>query len=248
MLNAIIVDDERHCRDALENLVAKHRSFLDLKSSVSTVSAAIEAIETFGPDVVFLDVHLQNETGFDLLKQLDRIDFYIIFTTAYEAYAVNAFKYSAFDYLLKPIDPDEFQETLNRLRDRRNEENHAKKLEVLFHNFEARFDGVKKIAIPTVKDFTFLNVSDVVRCESDGNYTHIFTARGKKLTSTRTLKYFEEFLGDVQFFRIHKSHYVNLAHVEKYIKGKGGYVVMSDGARLEVAVRRKDDFLRRLGN
>lgn len=248
MLNAIIVDDERHCRDSLEKLLAQHRSFIDLKAAVETVDEAVEAIETLSPDVVFLDVHLQNETGFDLLKRLGRIDFYIIFTTAYEAYAVNAFKYSAFDYLLKPIDPNEFGETVNRLRDRRNEEDYSKKLEVLFHNFESRIEGIKKIAIPTVKDFTFLNISDVIRCESDGNYTHIFTVKGKKLTSTRTLKYFEDLIGDVQFFRIHKSHYVNLGHVEKYIKGKGGYVVMSDRATLEVAVRRKEEFLRRLGN
>ncbi|PKA99458.1 LytTR family two component transcriptional regulator [Flavobacteriaceae bacterium MAR_2009_75] len=246
MLKAIIVDDEQHCIEALERLIIQNKVDIDLKASVSEVKEAIKAIELYDPDVIFLDVHLRNGTGFDLLKQLGNIDFYIVFTTAYEEYAVNAFKYSAFDYLLKPIDPEEFQETIKRLQEKRNEESHSKRLEVLFHNFQSNFEGIKKIAIPTIRDYTFLNIPDIVRCESDGNYTKIFALKGKKLTSTRTLKYFEDFLGDIQFFRIHKSHYVNLTHVEKYIKGKGGYVVMSDGTTLEVAVRRKEEFLKRL--
>lgn len=246
MLKAIIVDDEQHCIEALERLILQNKVDIDLKASVSEVEEAIKAIELYDPDVVFLDVHLRNGTGFDLLKQLGHIDFYIVFTTAYEEYAVNAFKYSAFDYLLKPMDPEEFKETINRLQEKRNEESHSKRLEVLFHNFQNKFEGIKKIAIPTIRDYTFLNIPDIVRCESDGNYTKIFSLKGRKLTSTRTLKYFEDFLGDIQFFRIHKSHYVNLTHVEKYIKGKGGYVVMSDGTTLEVAVRRKEEFLKRL--
>ncbi|AYN67102.1 DNA-binding response regulator [Euzebyella marina] len=248
MLKAIIVDDEKHCQDALIQLLENYSATIELVKTVESVEAAQKAINDYEPDVVFLDVHLRNETGFDLLRQLPFIDFYIVFTTAFEEYAVNAFKYSAFDYLLKPIDSIEFNETMGRLLEKKNQENNSKRLEVLFHNFESNLGGMKKIAIPTLKDYTFLKIPEIIRCESDGNYTQIFSVNGKRLTATRTLKYFEGFLDSMQFFRIHKSHFVNLSHVEKYIKGKGGYVVMSDGTTLEVAVRRKEEFLQRFSN
>lgn len=248
MLTAIIVDDEKHCQEALQRILKKYQGQIELIGTTHSVVGGQRMIEELDPDVVFLDVHLKEETGFDLLKRLSEVDFFVVFTTAYEEYAVNAFKYSAFDYLLKPIDPDELYETIQRMVDKKSDQHNAKKLEALFHNFENKLEGMRKIAIPTLKDYTFLNIPEIVRCESDGNYTQIFSLNGKKITSTRTLKYFEDFLGNGSFFRIHKSHFVNLVHVEKYIKGKGGYVVMSDGTTLEVAVRRKEEFLRRFGN
>lgn len=248
MMKAIIVDDEKHCQDALIQLVSQYGSGIQLVGVVASVTEAKAAIYTHEPDVIFLDVHLNGETGFDLLKELAHIDFYVVFTTAFEEYAVKAFKFSAFDYLLKPIDYEEFKETVERLMNKQNKDSHAKRLEVLVHNFENKVVGVKKIAVPTLKDYIFLNVPEIIRCESDGNYTNIFSVHGKRLTSSKTLKYFEGFLNGNQFFRIHKSHFVNLSHVEKYIKGKGGYVVMSDGAKIEVAVRRKEEFLKHFSN
>ena len=245
MIKAIVVDDEQHCIDRIAHLLSHYKETVELAAVCGSNKQAMARIKQIKPDVVFLDVQLQGETGFDLLNKLKTVDFEIIFTTAYENHAIKAFRFSALDFLLKPIDEDEFREALYRLKEKNKKKDGEKRLEVLFHNFENRQEGMKKIAIPTLKDFTFLNIPDIIRCESDGNYTQIFSLGNKRLTSTKTLKYFEDFLGDTKFFRIHKSHYINLSHVDKYIKGKGGHVVMSDGTKLEVAIRRKEEFIRR---
>ena len=246
MLKALIVDDEQHCIDRIAYLLKEYREIIELSAASFGISEAKAQIKKIRPDVIFLDVHLEGETGFDFLNELDKVDFEIIFTTAYENQAVRAFRFSALDFLLKPIDKEEFQEAIGRLMEKTQKKDSSKRLEILFHNFQEKMDSAKKIAIPTLKDFTFLNIPDIIRCESDGNYTQIFYRPNKRLISTKTLKYYEEFLGGIQFFRIHKSHYINLSHVDKYIKGTGGHVVMSDGSKLEVAIRRKDAFLKRL--
>ena len=194
----------------------------------------------------FLDVHLQGDTGFNLLSQLSVIDFEVVFTTAFDTHAVEAFRFSALDYLLKPIDKDEFGNTIERLKEKDGLKDASKKLEVLFHNFENKVGRLKKLAVPTLEGLTFINVDEIVRCQSDVNYTNIFLSSEKKLTATKTLKYFEEILGHDEFFRVHKSHYINLSFIDKYKKGKGGYVQMSDGTHVEVAVRRKEEFLKKL--
>ncbi|WP_411031729.1 LytR/AlgR family response regulator transcription factor [Spongiimicrobium sp. 3-5] len=246
MLKAIIVDDEQHCIDRIMQLLSGYQETLTLAGSGNTVSEALKLINSERPDVVFLDVHLNDETGFDLLRKLISIDFEIVFTTAYDKYAVEAFRFSALDYLLKPVDAIEFEETITRIREKTGLKDTTKKIEALFHNFEHKVKRSKKIIVPTLDGLILLTTNDIIRCQSDGNYTNIFHVGDKKITATKTLKHFEELLGEDYFFRIHKSHFINMAFVEKYLKGKGGYVLMADGSHIEVAVRRKEEFLKKL--
>jgi len=246
MLRAIIVDDEQHCTDRLTKLLSKYSDKLDIVGSCDTVLTAKQAIEKWQPDVVFLDVQLHDMTGFDLLTQLKEVSFEIVFTTAYNSYAVKAFRSSALDYLLKPVDADEFDETIQKIIEKTDQKDTSKKIETLFYNFEHKVNGVKKIAIPALDGHSFVKIDDIIRCKSDGNYTDIFLISKRKITATRTLKYFEELLDGPQFFRAHKSHYINMGFVEKYVKGKGGHVQMADGASIEIAVRRREEFLKKL--
>jgi two-component system LytT family response regulator len=245
MLKAIIIDDEQHCTDRLNTLLSKYSSIC-LVGTCTTVKEATTAIESLRPDVIFLDVHLHEETAFDLLKQLSTIDFEIIFTTAFDSYAVDAFKFSALDYLLKPIDNEDFNNAIEKLQKKTTLKEVSKKVEVLIHNLEDKTEDLKKIAISTPDGLTFVEVASIIRCQSDSNYTHIFLKGNKKITTAKTLKHFETLLEPFRFFRIHNSYLINLSFVEKYMKGKGGYVIMSDRTHLEVATRRKDAFLKKL--
>lgn len=246
MLKAIIVDDEQHCTDRLTKLLTKYSDTLMITASCSDFDMAKEAIERLKPDIVFLDIQLHDKTGFDLLAQLVKVNFEIVFTTAYDTYAVEAFRFSALDYLLKPLDEDEFEETIQKIIEKTDQKETSKKLETLFYNFEHKVNGKKKLAIPTLDGHSFIKVDEIIRCQSDGNYTDIFLISKRKITATRTLKYFEELLDGPQFFRAHKSHYINMSYVEKHIKGKSSHVQMADGASVEIAVRRRDEFLKKL--
>ncbi|MCF6349199.1 MAG: LytTR family DNA-binding domain-containing protein [Flavobacteriaceae bacterium] len=248
MLKAIIIDDEQHCVDRICKLLNKYNNDLDIIKVCTNLDDAKTSIESIEVDVIFLDVHLHEQTGFDLLKQLSNIDFEIIFTTAYDSYAVDAFKFSALDYLLKPIDEDDLSLTIEKLKKKTSLKDVSKKVEVLFHNLDDKKNQVKKIAVPTLEGLTFIKVSDIIRCQSDINYTHIFLEGNKKITVAKTLKHFEDLLDQYNFFRTHQSHLINLSYIDKYVKGKGGYVLMSDGTHIEVAVRRKDAFLKQLSN
>lgn len=247
MLKALLIDDEAHCVERIKKLLIPYENTLQLLGVFTTVSEGITAIETLEPDVVFLDIQIHDQTGFELLDQLKNINFEVIFTTAHNNYAINAFKYSALDYLLKPITKADFDAALEKLQQKNSLEETANKLTVLFHNLTAQTDGLKKMAIPTLEGFVFAEISEIIRCESDGNYTHIILKNSEKITASKTLKYFEDVLPTRNFFRIHKSHLINLNYVEKYLKGKGGYVHMNDGKDIEVAVRRKESFLQKLG-
>ncbi|MEM9001843.1 MAG: response regulator [Bacteroidota bacterium] len=161
MIKTIIVDDEEHCTDSLMRLINASGDALFVVAKCTSVRQAKDAIVTLNPDVVFLDVHLENETGFELLEQLPKIDFELIFTTAFDTYAVEAFRFSALDYLLKPIAASDFATTITKIKQKIGLKDTAKKLEILFHNFEERTDGLKKIAVPTVDGITFLSILDI---------------------------------------------------------------------------------------
>ncbi|WP_339918418.1 LytTR family DNA-binding domain-containing protein [Yeosuana marina] len=246
MLKAIIIDDEQHCVDRISKLLCKHNNTIDLVGISTTIEDAKTSIESMLPDVIFLDVHIHDKTGFDLLKQFSNIDCEIIFTTAYDRYAVDAFKFSALDYLLKPIDENEFCLAIEKIKKKASLKDISKKVEVLIHNLENKNQLLRKIAVSTSEGLTFVEVANIVRCQSDINYTHFFLKDKRKITVAKTIKHFENLLEQHNFFRIHKSHLINLSFVEKYLKGKGGYVLMSDKTHIDVAVRRKDAFLKKL--
>ncbi|GHC43254.1 LytR/AlgR family response regulator transcription factor [Ulvibacter litoralis] len=246
MLKALLIDDEAHCAERIKKLLVPYESTIQLLGTYTTVDDGIKAIEAVQPDVVFLDIQIHDQTGFDLLDKLATIPFEVIFTTAHNNYAIDAFKYSALDYLLKPITKIDFDAAVLKFQKKNSLEETTNKLKVLFHNLSTQTEGLKKMAIPTLDGFVFVAISEIIRCESDGNYTHITLKNGEHLTASKTLKHFEDVLPTLNFFRIHKSHLINLNYVEKYLKGKGGYVQMNDGKNIEVAVRRKEGFLQKL--
>ena len=247
MITAIIIDDEQHCIERLSYLLAQHhKNTIQLLSSFTSAEKGTKAIEELQPDLVFLDVQLGDQTGFDVLKHFDKFGFAVIFTTAFEKYAIQAIKFSAVDYLLKPVDADDLKDAVDKLKTKIFKDNISRKFDVLFHNIKHKDAGSKRISIPTVNGFEFLSVSDIIRCESNINYTTLFLKNEPKITVAKTLKEFEELLTDYNFFRVHNSHLINLTCIKRYNKGKGGFVCMSDNSEIEVSTRRRDEFLKRL--
>src|SRR5690606_9913019 len=216
---------------------------LQIVEAYKTIADAIKGVEIHNPDLVFLDVQINNDTGFDFLKQLNGVPFEVIFTTAFEGFAVQAFKFSAVDYLLKPIDEDDFNLAIAKVNQKLETKDFSKKVNSLLNNISKK-DNLKKITIPTAEGLEFLEVSDIIRCEADVNYTTIFTVDRKKIVVSKTLKFFETLLFNCNFFRIHNSHLINLDYIKKYTKGKGGFVTLTDNSTIEVSTRRKDEFLK----
>lgn len=242
-LKVIIVDDEKASADRLLKLLTPYEGLV-IAAVFETVETAVNGIRNENPDVVFLDVHLHDKTGFDLLSKLETITFETIFTTAHDYYAVEAFKFSAIDYLLKPLDSGDLERSIKRLQERTQNKSLNARVETLFHNLRDREN--KTIAIPTQEGLTFLNVNDIIRCHSDTNYTRIYVKEAPPLIVSKSLKQFEELLASRGFFRVHHSSLINLNLIRKYIKGKGGVAVMADSSEIEVSVRRKDAFLKEL--
>jgi len=247
MIDAIIIDDEAHCTEHLTALLSTWcGSMIRVAGSAGTVEEGWRMILDRQPQLLFLDIQLRNETSFDLLNRFPVINFDIIFVTAYEKYAIRAFKFSAIDYLLKPVDPDDLRQAVARLQQKRSKEESAQRFETLFYNLKNGPGLPRRISVPTVKGLEFLPVQDIIRCESHINYTSIFLANGQKFTVARTLKEFEELLEEHNFYRVHNSHLINLAWIRSYNKGKGGSVSMTDNTEIEVSTRRKDELLKRL--
>ncbi len=242
MFKAVIIDDESKARNALKNLIEKHCSNIAVVAEADCVKAGVDIIKEYEPDIAFLDVQMPDGTGFDLLEQIGDIDFKIIFASAYDKFAIQAFRFSAIDYLLKPVEPEMLIEACSRLTGDSKISEINKKLEVLLNNR----NSFEKIALPTLDGINFVKIKDIIRCESDNNYTNIFLNDGRKYIVSKTLKEFDEMLTPFNFFRIHKSHLINLNYLQKYNKGEGGYVIMEDGSELEVSRRRKEDFIRAL--
>lgn len=249
MIKAIIIDDEEHCIDRLAGLVERYcKETLELVGSFRTVDDGLKAIRLLQPQLVFLDVQIQNKTGFDLLLEIREKHFEVIFTTAYEKYAVQAFRFSAIDYLLKPVNQEDLVEAVGKLSLKKPADELSRKLETLLDNMEQlkQYTPPKKIIVPTIKGFELLPVIDIIRCQSDINYTTIFMKDRQKLVVAKTLKEFEDMLEEYNFFRVHNSHLINLAYVKSYNKGKGGSVLMIDNSEIDVSTRRKNDLLRKL--
>lgn len=241
MLRAIIVEDEPLSRKLFETMLNTFGN-VDVVASADSVSSGFDAILSFKPDLVFLDIEMNNETAFDLLEKFPKITFDIIFTTAHEHYALKAIKFSAIDYLLKPIDLNDLHSAIEKVENRKFKDNITKNLEVLMHNIKSQ-QHEQQIALATSEGLIFVNVADIVLCISDGPYTTFHLKKGDNIMTSRNLKEYEELLSEHRFFRIHKSYLVNLNEIKRYIRGEGGQVVMSNGITVDVSKRRKESFL-----
>ena len=248
MIKAIIVDDELGARESLSKMIEKNCKNIEVIAKADSMKSAYDAISSLHPDLVFLDIEMPNGNAFDLLEKFKEIDFNIIFTTAYDHYAIKAIKFSAVDYILKPIDPEELIVAVKRFDERMGGKvSLDKQFKTLLSNVRPE-NKLKKVGIPDGDGLIFINLSDIIRCDSDGNYTFFILTSGKKIIASRTLGEYEQMFADDNFFRIHRSHLINLEHVKKYIKGEGGYVVMTDNSQVEVSRRNKNDFLEKLSH
>jgi two-component system LytT family response regulator len=249
MLRAIIVEDELNSQELLKEIIEEYCEGVTVVDTAQGVKEALEKIEKHQPELLLLDIELSDGDGFQVLEQAGEIDFDVIFTTAYDQYAIKAFKFAATDYILKPVDIEELQEAVKRIVDKHKnpEENPSnEQLQSLINNIRNLQQPFKRIVLPTSNGFTVVDPKDIIRCESDRNYTFIFLTDGRKILVSRTIKEYDEMLTDYNFFRIHQSHLINLAFLKNYTRGRGGYVELTDGTTLDVSARRKSDFLRRL--
>jgi two-component system, LytTR family, response regulator len=242
MLKSVIVDDEPKCRENLQIVLQDFVSNVTVEALCGNIDDAIAAIHRVKPDIVFLDIEMQQETGFDLLNKLDEINFEVIFITAYSEYAIKAIKFSAIDYLLKPIDIEELKDAVLRVAQKR-EGRISKRLQILRDNLSASTKEKLRIGLPTAHGIIFTGIENILYCEASSNYTILYTADGKEYVASKTLKEYEDLLSEYNFFRIHHSYLVNIGAVKKYVKGDGGYVILKNDISLDVSKRKKVDFL-----
>ncbi len=244
VIKAVIVDDVARARKTLNEDLATYCPSIEVIAEADGVVSGAKCIKQAKPDVVFLDIQMNDGSGFDLLEILGEVPCKIIFTTASDAFAIKAFKFSAIDYLLKPIDPDELMAAVEKLEAESN--NHPQSLELLKESVQGTA-ALKRIALNTQEKIHITPIADIVRCESNVNYTMFYFTNGKKLLVTKTLKEFDAMLNDHQFVRVHQSHLINAAYLKEYVKIDGGYLVMSDGSEVPVSTRKRNVVMELIG-
>ncbi len=238
-MRVIIIDDEEKARITLANYIKTYCPEIDIAAEAESVETGFQAINLHKPDVVFLDIMLSDGSGFNLLKRFKQIDFKIIFVTSYSQYAIKAFRYSAFDYLLKPIDIDELLTVIERLK-LLTAADSAVKLDFLENTMNHPEGTLKKIVLATHNNLYVVDLDDIICCDAEDNYTMFYLANETRILVPRTLKDFEEILHDHHFFRTHKSHLVNFKFITRYTNEDGGCVVLKNGKMIPVSVRKKD--------
>ena len=245
MIKAIIIDDEIHCRKTLGMLLKEYCPGVQVMEQCSDAESGLAAIQRLKPDLVFLDIEMPNMNGFEMLEKLPEIHFEIIFTTSYDQYAIKAFRFSALDYLLKPVGREELQRAVEKVA-QRLQFPLPQQLEILLQKLHQPASSIQKIALPTMEGLQMIAVSSIISCASDSNYTLFFLKNKQKLIVSRPLKEIEEMLEDYSFLRVHNSYLVNLNEIDKYVKGEGGYLVMTDGSNIDVSRSKKEILLNKL--
>lgn len=242
MLRAIVIDDIEAIRKKNIELIKKHCLNVTILAEADGVESGVSAIKQYLPDLVFLDVEMKDGTGFDVLQKLKPINFKVIFVTGHEAFATKAFRYSALDYLLKPLNPLDLIEAVHKATNSIDKELLELKFNTLFTNLE-RPKNLQKIVLKTFDKIFSLNIQDIVRCESEKNYTTFYLLDGQKLLISNTLKEYDTLLCPMGFFRSHQSHLINMAYFDYFSKAEGGTIMMKDKSAIPLAVRKKEDFL-----
>ncbi len=244
MIRAIVIDDEQDARDGLKLMVEKFCPEVSLIALCESPEIGLEKISELQPNLVFLDVQMPRLSGFDLLETIDTINFDVIFVTAFDKYAIKAIKFSALDYLLKPIEVDDLVSAVQRVKEK--QQSKTSHFKSLLSNVRQNSQKLERLAIPSDNEIILQKVADIVYCEASSNYTILHLANDKKITVSKTLKDFENILPETDFCRIHHATLVNLAHVTKYVKGEGGYVLVTGRRHLDVSRRKKEAFLQAL--
>lgn len=242
MLRTIIIDDEDHIRHSLKKLVTTYCPNIKVVAFAEGVKTGLETIKKHRPDLILLDIKMDDGTGFDLLNNLQPIDFKLIFITAYDQYAIKAFKFSALDYILKPVDPDVLVRAVNKAEKLILKELNTQ-LGALENNMQTDDTTKKKIILKTFDNIYLIKIQDIGYCESNDNYTNFHLINGNEILVSNTLKEYDEMLNEYGFFRVHKSFLINLIHVERFEKSDGGYIILSDESKIPVASRKREQLL-----
>ncbi len=242
MVRVLIIDDEHHARDTLINILGRHCPEVKVIGQAEGVMSGLVAIRELQPELVLLDIQMKDGTGFDLLSALPVIDFRIIFVTAFGKYALQAFKFSAVDYLLKPVNPAQLVEAVERAGNMIME-HFRMQTRVLEENLKTISNNNKKIIIKTAESIHLLEIKNIICCESDSCYTTIYTSDKETIIVSKTLKDYEDMLGDCGFYRVHKSNLINLVHIKRFERHDGGYVILTNNIRIPVASRKRDELI-----
>jgi len=242
LLRTLIIDDEVLMRQTMEKLVHEHCPNVKLLAKAESVKSGVEAIRKYHPDLVLLDIKMDDGSGFDLLKQLEPIDFKVIFVTAYDEYAIKAIKFSALDYLLKPVDPDDLTKAINKAEKLVVKELNTQ-LGVLKDNMQSGNISSKKIILKTFDNIHLVKMVDIIYCESYDNYTNFHLQDNNKILVSNTLKEYEEMLSEYGFFRVHKSFLINLAHIVRFEKSEGGSIILTNKKMVPVSSRKREQLL-----
>jgi two-component system LytT family response regulator len=241
MINAVIIDDEQNNIDNLQVLLSQHCPQVNVIGIALTSSEGERLITENSPDLVFLDIQMPAKNGFELLKSLDHLDFGIIFVTAYDQYGIQAIKFSAIDYLLKPVDPDELKVAVLKAAEKATKRNQNLQLENLIRFLKQEHQkSTHRIALQSAKETRFIETEIIVRCESSNNYTTFFLLNGEKLMTSRPIFEYEQMLREYGFIRTHQSHLVNKKHIRSWVKEDGGYLLMNDHSQVPVSRNKKE--------
>lgn len=242
MIKAIIIDDETNNQELIVNLLKSYCENVEVTTTAKSVETGYKAIMEHKPDLVFLDIEMPDGTGFDLLKMFGKIDFKVIFVTAHQEFAIEAFKYSALDYLLKPLSPAHLITAVKKVEDLISNEDLNLKYQTLISNISEPVKKNRKIALKTMERIYSVDINDIVRLESDGNYTKVYLQDGKRIMVSRIMKEFDELLSDAGFVRVHHSHIINMNHLFCFEKAES-HIVMKDNSIVPVSNRKKEQVL-----
>ncbi len=244
-LKALIIDDEEASRDTLKNYLGRYCPDIELMAQADSVKKGIEAIRQYHPDIVFLDVEMPYGNAFDLLEQVQDVAFETVFVTAFSNYALKALNLSASYYILKPIEIDELILAVEKIKKQKEEHKELLHTKILVENIHTENKQAQKIVLPLLDGFEVIQVKDIIRCEANDNFTDFILTGSRKVMICRTLKHYETMLEDYNFVRVHKSHLVNVQHITKYLKGKGGQLIMSDQSYVDVSPNKKELLMQR---
>jgi len=241
LIQAVLVDDEDNSLEELSILLEKYCPEVEVIGTAQSVEDAVSTINDLQPELVFLDIALPDGQGFEVIDQVEHRQFEVIFTTAYDQYALTAFEFSALDYLLKPIDAEKLKQSVARYQEIKGDREISSRVSVLKDSLK---NINERIILSSMDGFEVFKISDIIRCEANGSYTTFYIKDGIKVVTSKTLNNFEKLLSDQPFARVHSKHLVNLEYIKKYISGRGGYLVFEDGSQVDVSERKKKEFIR----
>ena len=244
MITAVLIDDDENLRNGMKKLLSRYAPDILIIGEAHSVKTGIETMETLKPQVVFLDIQMNDGTGFDVLEEIakrnGKSNAHIVFITAHEQYAIKAFRFSALDFLLKPVDPEELEKVIFKIKNVLDKTDNYAHIDLLLENIRKKVDNFKRIALSTSDGIHLFEISDIIRCESIDNYTKFHIKNSKPVLISKTLKEYEDLLTEHGFERIHQSHLINISYMKSYIKKDGGYIVMADDSNLPIAQRKRD--------